>query len=260
MAMGTIADDVEPRHKQASTPRFPQPGVLVVPSGPASVHATSSNRQVAAKPAHIQRTAARQTAMKLDLSGSRLQLLVRHANAGNNHRWQGPNSLRPLLLAGQAEAAGLVIGLEDYPIWRILTSPTLRCRQTMQPLARDRRLRIERESALGVDADLARVLALLEDPRMQDMVMCTHGEVIGHDSRGWSPTDWWSTSRCSGPRDRPGCCTAPTDDSPTPATCHRWSWPLPGAWHRHRAEVLAPDANARPGVGITTILERPIPP
>jgi hypothetical protein len=54
MAIGTIADDIEPRHKQASTPRFPQPGVLVGPSGPASVHATSSNRQVAAKPAQIQ--------------------------------------------------------------------------------------------------------------------------------------------------------------------------------------------------------------
>jgi hypothetical protein len=27
---------------------------------------------------------------------------------------------------------------------------------------------------------LARVLALLEDPRTQDTVMCTHGEVIGH--------------------------------------------------------------------------------
>jgi hypothetical protein len=59
MAIGAIADDIEPSHKQASTPRFPQPGVLVGLSGPASVHATSSNCQVAAKPAQIQRTAAR---------------------------------------------------------------------------------------------------------------------------------------------------------------------------------------------------------
>jgi 8-oxo-dGTP diphosphatase len=134
----------------------------------------------AAKPAQIRCTAARRTAIKPNLSSSRLLfLLVRHADAGDKHRWQGPDSLRPLSPAGQAEAAGLVIGLDDYPIWRILTSPTLRCHQTVQPLARDRRLRIEHESALGVGADLASVLALLEDPRLQDTVLCTHGELIG---------------------------------------------------------------------------------
>ena len=106
-------------------------------------------------------------------------LLVRHAHAGDKTRWQGPDRLRPLSLAGQAEAAGLVVRLEDYPIWRILTSPTLRCHQTIEPLARDRRLRIEPEVTLDVDADLGRVLALLEAPRLQDTVVCTHGEVIG---------------------------------------------------------------------------------
>ena len=106
-------------------------------------------------------------------------LLVRHAHAGDKTRWQGPDRLRPLSLAGQAEADGLVVRLEDYPIWRILTSPTLRCHQTIEPLARDRRLRIEPEVTLDVDADLGRVLALLEAPRLQDTVVCTHGEVIG---------------------------------------------------------------------------------
>ena len=106
-------------------------------------------------------------------------ILASHAHAGDKLQWQGPDSLRPLSLAGQAEAAGLVTRLEDFPIERILTSPTLRCHQTVQPLARDRRLRIEPERAFGVDADLARVLALLQDPRLQDAVVCTHGEVIG---------------------------------------------------------------------------------
>lgn len=114
-----------------------------------------------------------------NLSGSRLLLLVRHAHAGDKSRWQGPDRLRPLSLAGRAEAAGLVVRLEDFPIERILTSPTLRCRQTVEPLTRDRRLRIEPEVTLGVDADLGRVLALLADPRLQDTVVCTHGEVIG---------------------------------------------------------------------------------
>ena len=106
-------------------------------------------------------------------------LLVRHAHAGDKTRWQGPDRLRPLSLAGQAEAAGLVVRLKDFPIWRILTSPTLRCQQTVEPLAHDRRLRIEADVTLGVDADLGRVLALLAAPQLQDTVVCTHGEVIG---------------------------------------------------------------------------------
>lgn len=155
----------------------PAPGMPTL--GLASAHATSSSSEVAAAPVLLGRTAARRTAIKANLRGSRLLLLVRHADAGDKRRWQGPDSLRPLSPAGQAEAAGLVIGLDDYPIGRILTSPTLRCQQTVQPLARDRRLHIEHEVAFGVDADLARVLALLEDPRLEDTVVCTHGELIG---------------------------------------------------------------------------------
>jgi phosphohistidine phosphatase SixA len=105
-------------------------------------------------------------------------LLVRHADAGDKRRWHGPDSLRALSPAGQSEAAGLVVRLADYPVWRILTSPALRCHQTVQALARDRHLRIEPEVTLGVDVELARVLALVEDLRLQDAVVCTHGEVI----------------------------------------------------------------------------------
>src|SRR5215211_6887842 len=98
-------------------------------------------------------------------------LLVRHAHAGDKYRWEGPDSVRPLSAAGQAEAAGLLIRLEDYPLERILSSPTVRCQQTVQPLARDR--------YLGVECHLAAVLALLGDLRAQNAVVCTHGEVIG---------------------------------------------------------------------------------
>ena len=106
-------------------------------------------------------------------------LLVRHAHAGDKHHWQGPDDLRPLSTAGQVEAAGLVVRLEDYPIGRVLSSPTVRCQQTVAPLAQDRHLPIEPIPALGVAADLAVVLALLGDPRVQDAVVCTHGEMIG---------------------------------------------------------------------------------
>jgi 8-oxo-dGTP diphosphatase len=105
-------------------------------------------------------------------------LLVRHAHAGDKLRWQGPDSLRPLSAVGQAEAAGLLVRLEDYPIGRVLSSPTVRCRQTVEPLADDRYLPIEPMATLGVAADPEVVLALLEDVQAQDALVCTHGEVI----------------------------------------------------------------------------------
>jgi len=61
---------------------------------------------------------------------------------------------------------------------RILCSPTLRCHQTVQPLARDRILRIERVAALGVDANPAEVLELFWDRALHHAVLCTHGETI----------------------------------------------------------------------------------
>jgi phosphohistidine phosphatase SixA len=106
-------------------------------------------------------------------------LLVRHAHAGEKHRWPGPDNLRPLSAAGEAEAAGLLVRLEDYPVERILSSPADRCRQTAQPLADDRFLPIEPIPELGVAADPSAVLALLGDLQGQDAVVCIHGELIG---------------------------------------------------------------------------------
>jgi phosphohistidine phosphatase SixA len=106
-------------------------------------------------------------------------LVVRHADAGDKRTWTGPDSLRPLSSNGHLQAEGLVIRLEDYPINRILCSPTLRCYQTVEPLARDRLLRIETVPALGVDASPAELLALCSDVELRQTVLCTHGEGIG---------------------------------------------------------------------------------
>jgi phosphohistidine phosphatase SixA len=151
-------------------------------------------------------------------------LLVRHAHAGDKRRWQGPDDLRPLSLAGQAEASGLVVRLEDYPIRRILTSPTLRCHQTLQPLAPDCHLRVEREVAFGVDAERARVQALLEDLRDQDAVVCTHGEVIEQVLTRLVADGLMVDQPLEWPKGRPGCWTGPTGDSRMPATCPHWPW------------------------------------
>jgi 8-oxo-dGTP diphosphatase len=106
-------------------------------------------------------------------------LVVRHADAGDKRTWKGPDRLRPLSTGGHLQAEGLVVRLEDYPVERILCSPTLRCYQTVEPLAYDRLLRIETVPTLGVDTDPAQLLALFWDLELRNSVLCTHGEGIG---------------------------------------------------------------------------------
>ena len=135
-------------------------------------------------------------------------MVVRHAEAGDRRSWNGPDMLRPLSVAGRRQAEGLVIRLEDYPVERILCSPTLRCRETVQPLARDRFLEIEPLAALGVDADPDQVRALFWDRELRNAVLCTHGETIGRlltglvaeglvleDSLDWPKGSTWLLQR-----------------------------------------------------------------
>jgi phosphohistidine phosphatase SixA len=106
-------------------------------------------------------------------------LVVRHADAGDKRTWRGPDVLRPLSPTGHRQAAGLVVRLEDYPVERILCSPTLRCQQTVEPLARDRMLRVESVPELGVGTTPAQLLSLFWDLELRNSVLCTHGEGIG---------------------------------------------------------------------------------
>jgi broad specificity phosphatase PhoE len=105
-------------------------------------------------------------------------IVVRHAEAGAKGSWDGPDLGRPLSAAGHDQAEGLVVRLDDYPVERILSSPAVRCLQTVGPLARDRLLQVEEAAALGVDADAALVESLFVDPEAGDAVLCTHGELI----------------------------------------------------------------------------------
>jgi len=105
--------------------------------------------------------------------------LLRHAHAGNKRAWAGPDSARPLSRAGRQEAHGVLTQLRDYPISRILSSPTVRCLQTVEPLAQRRGLRVESADVLGVDADPNDLVAQLLDPAAAEAVLCSHGELIG---------------------------------------------------------------------------------
>jgi phosphohistidine phosphatase SixA len=105
--------------------------------------------------------------------------LVRHAHAGDKRIWGGPDLLRPLSDPGRREAHGLLTQLRDYQITRILSSPAVRCLQTVEPLAERRGLPVEHADALAADRDPAGLVALLLDLAASETVLCSHGELIG---------------------------------------------------------------------------------
>ena len=78
-------------------------------------------------------------------------VLVRHASAGDRHEWDGDDRLRPLDKKGRKQAARLLDVLADVTVRRIVSSPYLRCVQTVEPLARARGLEVESAPELGVE-------------------------------------------------------------------------------------------------------------
>ncbi|MGA2305756.1 MAG: histidine phosphatase family protein [Acidimicrobiales bacterium] len=109
-------------------------------------------------------------------------LLVRHGHAGAKRQWQGDDGFRLLDAQGLAQAAALVDLLAPFTPTRILSSPFLRCVQTVTPLGDAHGIPIERSPSLVPEAGAAATLLArgvsIDGPGA--IVLCTHGEVI-HD-------------------------------------------------------------------------------
>jgi 8-oxo-dGTP diphosphatase len=106
-------------------------------------------------------------------------LLVRHAKAGNRDTWQAPDDVRPLTPKGEAQAEALVQLLAGFDVVGVLSSPYLRCSQTVAPLAAARGLAVEPRDDLAEGAGPAGV-ALVRNllPADGATVLCTHGDVV----------------------------------------------------------------------------------
>jgi 8-oxo-dGTP diphosphatase len=104
--------------------------------------------------------------------------LVRHAAAGDRGSWTEQDWLRPLSNKGHAQARGLLKLLSDARFGRIVSSPYLRCLETVAPLAGLHGRPVEIDDALAEDADLEATLALLKDVGEQGGVLCSHGDMI----------------------------------------------------------------------------------
>jgi phosphohistidine phosphatase SixA len=105
-------------------------------------------------------------------------LLVRHGRAGKRREWEGDDRARPLDKKGRRQAEGLVEMLRDYPVERVLSSPYIRCTQTVVPLASARRLEVEEAGELAEGTQREEVLGLLRTLDADSIVACTHGDVV----------------------------------------------------------------------------------
>jgi 8-oxo-dGTP diphosphatase len=75
--------------------------------------------------------------------------VIRHAEAGDRERWAGPDEARPLSGIGRRRAEHLVEALAGEPFVQLLSSPFLRCMQTLEPLAEARGLSIDLRDELA---------------------------------------------------------------------------------------------------------------
>lgn len=102
-------------------------------------------------------------------------LLIRHASAGDRDAWDGDDLLRPLDGRGRAQAERLVDLLAGFEVSRVVSSPALRCVQTVEPLASARGLTVEEDEALGEDLQETAGRSLVIGAAGSDVVLCCHG-------------------------------------------------------------------------------------
>ena len=104
--------------------------------------------------------------------------IVRHAKAGDRAEWMGDDRLRPLTTLGQQQAEELAESMSAEPIDTVLSSPYVRCVQTVEPLANRRKLRVEPSGDLEEGAGGERVIHLIEAFKGRNIVLCTHADVV----------------------------------------------------------------------------------
>jgi 8-oxo-dGTP diphosphatase len=105
-------------------------------------------------------------------------LLVRHARAGDREAWEGDQRLRPLDKRGRRQAEAIAATLADFGVDRLVSSPHLRCLQTLEPASARLGLPIEERDELTEGARRDEALALVHELAESLPALCTHGDVI----------------------------------------------------------------------------------
>jgi 8-oxo-dGTP diphosphatase len=103
--------------------------------------------------------------------------LVRHAKAGSRSNWDGDDRKRPLTAAGWEQARAVAERLAPLLVTRLVSSPYVRCIETLEPIATRTDLDIEVDDRLAEETPFEPVLDLLHSCA-DGAVLCSHGDII----------------------------------------------------------------------------------
>jgi len=103
---------------------------------------------------------------------------VRHAKAGSRSHWTGDDRKRPLSKKGVQQAEELITTFANYDLTAVYSSPYLRCMQTVEPISRAHKLKVQAEPGLGEGRGLEAAYRFFTDPKLDQVVLCTHGDIV----------------------------------------------------------------------------------
>jgi 8-oxo-dGTP diphosphatase len=103
--------------------------------------------------------------------------VVRHVKAGDRSRWTGADEDRPASKNGRRQAIALADRLEPEGVTALISSPALRCIQTLEPLADRLGLKIEIDERLAEGSPFEHALAVVREAPDR-AVLCSHGDVV----------------------------------------------------------------------------------
>ncbi len=127
---------------------------------------------------------------------TRTLVVVRHGKAEPRSARYADDLARPLARAGSDRAGALTPLLEAYGVQRVVSSPAVRCAQTVEPYARSISTFLEIDDRLSEQTSAPQVQRSIETllDRKKPLVLCTHRptlpwvlEAIGVDQQDLAP-------------------------------------------------------------------------
>jgi 8-oxo-dGTP diphosphatase len=103
--------------------------------------------------------------------------VVRHVKAGDRSSWPGDDDDRPVSKTGRRQAEALTERLAGADVTALISSPSVRCVQSLEPLGERLGIAVETDKRLAEGSGLGDILAVVRDAP-SGAVLCSHGDVI----------------------------------------------------------------------------------
>lgn len=105
--------------------------------------------------------------------------VVHHGNAGVRSKWKGPDKKRPLTDKGREQANLLADFMARHPVTEIRSSPSLRCVQMVEPLAKRLAIEVTVNKKLRETTTVESIRKYLRSFGPGAVVLATHKDWIG---------------------------------------------------------------------------------